>query len=308
MLLDDSDNALLRHYISSTSITIADENSEALWQDTVPQLARRNPFLMHGILACSALHLAYKTPSHQLEYLVKATSHQHIAMPQFRSAIAHVNEENCHSVMVFSHLLVIYSFALESQDERLLIVDANGPDILPSWLHFLRNGCLMVCTVWDQIVAGPIKDLAEQWEVPVEVLEDGQTPLERYLLSVIPPQSAEDAWPEEVCRVYSETAIALGRAFSCTRALGGKLTTWDALRIWPMLISVEFIELLREWHPGALILLAHYCILLKKVESHWYFEGRATKLLSTIVHRMDLRWHCYIRWPLEEMEILISKT
>ena len=222
-------------------------------------------------------------------------------MPLFRSAIANVDEDNCHSVLVFSHLLVIYSFAMEKQDEHLLIVEAKGPDVLPNWLHFLRNGCLMICSVWDRIESGPVKELASQWEVPVEVLEEGKQSLTDYLLSVIPSQSSPDAWSQEVCRLYSDTAVELGRAFSCTRALGEKFTTWDALRIWPMLISVGYMNLLSSCHPGALILLAHYCILLQKVESHWYFEGRATNLLSTIVHRLDTRWHCYIQWPLEEI-------
>jgi hypothetical protein len=303
-LFNDSDSVLLRHYITSTSISIAhDEQSEALWQVTVPQLAYRHPFLMHGILACSALHLAYKHPAQQRQYLIIASSHQSVAMPQFRSAIDNVDADSCHPIMVFSHLLVIYSFALERQDERLLIVERNESDVLPSWLHFLRNGCLMVCSFWDQIEAGPVKELASQWEVPVEISEEGKQPLTDYLLSVIPSQDSPDAWSDEICRLYSETTVELGQAFSCTRSLGEKFTTWDALRIWPMLISVEFLQLLSAWHPGALILLAHYCILLKKVEVHWYFEGRATKLLSTILKRLDMRWHYFIKWPLEDIGI-----
>jgi hypothetical protein len=303
-VLDESDTVLLGHFIASTSVSIAhDKQSQTVWQCAAPKLAYRDPFLMHGILACSALHLAYKNPTEEGEYLIKASTHQDIAMPLFRSAIAKVDEQNCHSILVFSHLLVIYSFALESQDERLLLAETSGPDVLPSWLHFLRNGCLTVCSVWDVIESGPVKDLASQWEVPVKISEDGKLPLTDYLLSVIPSQSSPDAWPEDVCRLYFETAVELAKAFSYTRALGERFTTWDALRLWPMLISVEYMNLLSSWHPGALILLAHYCILLQKVECRWYFEGRSTKLLSTIMKHLDVRWHCYIRWPLEEIRI-----
>lgn len=306
-ILSDSDSILLRHYITSTSISIAhDAQSEALWQVTVPQLAYRHPFLMHAILACSALHLAYKRPEEQGQYLIEASSHQDVAMPQFRSAIDNVDKDSCHSIMVFSHLLVIYSFALERQDERLLIVDGNRSDVLPSWLHFLRNGCLMVCSVWDQIENGPVKELASQWEVPVEISEEGKLPLTDHLLSVIPSEDSQYAWSEEARRLYTDAAVELGRAFMCTRTLGEKLTTWDALRLWPMKISVDYMNLLNQWHPGALILLAHYCILLQKLDTHWYFEGRATKLLSTILKRLDTRWHCFIEWPLEEIGVCSS--
>jgi hypothetical protein len=302
--LSDSDSVLLRHYIASTSISIAhDKQSEALWQVTVPQLAYLHPFLLHAILACSALHLAYKYPAQQGQYLVEASSHQNIAMPQFRSAIENVDSDNCHSILVFSHLLVIYSFALERQDERLFIVEGNETDVSPSWLHFLRNGCLMVCSVWDLIEDGPVKELASQWEVPIEISEEGKLPLVDHLLSVIPSQDSQYAWSVEECRLYTNTAIELGQAFACTRTLDEKFTTWDALRIWPMLISLGFMNLLNNWHPGALILLCHYCILLKKLEAHWYFEGRATRLLTTIFKHLDTRWHCFVKWPLEEIGI-----
>ncbi|KAG0649822.1 Orsellinic acid biosynthesis cluster [Hyphodiscus hymeniophilus] len=299
--LSSSDRALLQHYVTSTSISIAhDESSEALWQVTVPQLASQHPFLMHGILACSALHVAYKYPAQQGQHLIEASRHQSIAMPLFRSAIGNVNEDNCHSVMVFSHLLVIYSFALERQDERLLIVEGDGPDVSPSWLHFLRNGCVMICFFWDQIKSGPVRDLANQWDVPI-VTENCDLPLVDYFLSAIPPCDSQYAWSEEECRLYTDAAVELGEAFAYAQTLGEKLTTWDALRIWPLLISVEFMDVLHGWHPGALILLAHYCVLLKTVECHWYFEGRATKLLSTILKRIDARWLCFIRGPLKDV-------
>ena len=261
---------------------------------------------MHGILACSALHLAYKHPAQQGQYLIQASSHQDVAVPQFRSAIDNVNKDNCHSIMVFSHLLVIYSFALESQDERLLIVDGNGPDVLPSWLYFLRNGCSMVCSFWGDISNGPTAELANQWEVPIEIPEDTKSPLIDYLLSVIPSQGSEHAWPEDICSLYTDTAVELGRAFMCTDTLDEKLTTWDALRLWPMLISVEYMNLLNNRHPGALVLLSHFCIILQKLDSHWYIEGRAKKLLSTILQRLDVKWHCFLKWPLEEIGIPLS--
>ena len=67
-----------------------------------------------------------------------------------------------------------------------------------------------------------------------------------------------------------------------------------------MQVSVEYVRLLSDEQPGALILLAHYCLMLKRIESQWYFEGRATKKLISIVKlRLDSRWHRYLEMPLE---------
>jgi hypothetical protein len=254
---------------------------------------------MHGILACAGLHLAYLNPSHERKYTIRASTHQDVAMPLFRAAIAKVDDDSCDAVLLFTHLLVIYTWATEKQDERLLLVEADGQDIFPAWLYFLRSGCSLLCKVWDRIETGPVKALAKAWDIPIPE-RNSKTDLVIHLLSVIPDQTSSDAWPMEECQIYHDAAVQLGTAFSSI-PLSEAYTTWDAMRIWPMYISVEFCALLKSSHPGALILLAHYCLLLQRVQLHWYFEGRATRLLSTILDRLDARWHYYIKWPLEEI-------
>jgi hypothetical protein len=70
-------------------------------------------------------------------------------------------------------------------------------------------------------------------------------------------------WPEEICGLYRDTARDLGRAFGTTLALDNKFTAWEALPIWPMLISEEYMDLLRTLQPSALILLDHYSSYLE---------------------------------------------
>jgi hypothetical protein len=225
--------------------------------------------------------------------LIKAHTHQDIAMPIFRAAIAEVNTSNCHAVLIFTHLLVIYSFASENQDEKLFIGDNEAEDMLPSWLFFLRSGCSMLCDVWDEIATGPVRPLAAAWETPIDITAFAYEPLVDYFLAV--PQ---DEWPDSERTCYVDAANELARAFSCANALEERVTTWDVIRIWPMRKSVEYLGLLRAQHPGALILLAHYCLVLQKVEGYWYFEGRARRLLANAASRLGERWHQYIEWPL----------
>jgi hypothetical protein len=253
------------------------------------------------MLACAGLHLAYLYPGKEREYSIAARTHQDIAMPLFRSAIGKVNQDNCHACLVFSHLLVIYTWVSERQDERLLLVGADGEDILPPWLYFLRSGCSLFCHIWDDVETGPIKALALAWDLPVAPPK-AKTDLVIRLLSALPAHSSPDAWLDEEYKIYHDSAVELGTAFAAT-PLSENYTTWDALRIWPMYASVDFFALLKSWHPGALILLAHYCILLQRVESNWYIEGRASRLLSTILHHLDSKWHQYIKWPLQEIGI-----
>ncbi|KFY83763.1 hypothetical protein V500_09928 [Pseudogymnoascus sp. VKM F-4518 (FW-2643)] len=305
--LDEIDSTLLQHYITSTSLSLTtDARTKTMWQVTVPRIASQFPFLLHGILACAALHLAYLDPGQGRELMIRGRVHQDRAMPLFRSAIESPNRDNCDAVFAFSHLLVIYSFAAEREDERLFLVESNALEVLPSWLYFIRSGCSMLCDVWDQLESGPVGSLVSAWEIPITFSEAGQEPLMDSLLSAIPLQGSEDSWSEDVCQIYRDAATELGVAFSCTQDPSAGFTAWDALRIWPMRISDAYLNLLSQHHPGALILVAYYCILLQRLDSHWYFEGRAKRLLFTAMSCLDRRWHHVVEWPLAEIEDMSS--
>lgn len=300
--LTEIETILFEHFITSTSLTLATNyETRVLWQTTVPRLAHKHRFLLHGLLACAGLHLAYLNPTQATEFTIAARSQQDIAMPLYRSAMNNVDVGNCDACLAFSHILVIYTWASEKEDERLLLVEPEGEDVLPTWLYFIRSGCSLMCHVWDDILAGPVEVLASQWDIPITP-PTVRTDLVVHLFSAVPECSSPEAWPEEEIKIYRAAAVELGTAFACT-PLVDNYTTWDTLRIWPMYASADFFALLRTWHPGALILLAHFCLLLQRVEKNWYFEGRASRLLFTILQHLDAKWHRYIQWPLGEIPI-----
>lgn len=107
-----------------------------MWHVIVPQLAYQHEFLMHALLAWTALHMAYLNPDQHLELTIKARTHQDHAIPLFRAAVPSVESETCDAVLIFARLVAITAFAL---DERLFMVD-DKEDNLPSWLFFIRSG------------------------------------------------------------------------------------------------------------------------------------------------------------------------
>lgn len=80
------------------------------------------------------------------------------------------------------------------------------------------------------------------------------------------------------------------------RTLGIKL----AMFRWVELIPQLYLELLGDLKPQALILLAHYCILLHKGgEIYWYMEGAAERLLLSLKNILSEEWRAWISWPLQ---------
>jgi hypothetical protein len=186
-----------------------------------------------------------------------------------------------------------------------LFTDPSSPEphLMCSWLYFIRNGCLLVCDYWEHIENGPLRSLALCWEMPIAGADELSSKLgmSSYLVSLIPehttPQNESasverELWSEATRKTYCEAATQLSWAIAASQVLNGdQFTTWDAVRSWPMAISTEFIDLLANNHPGALILMAHYCGLLERLQAHWYFEGRATTLRDRVMERLDKKWH-----------------
>ena len=128
----------MRHYLTHAWLALAnDENTRQMWLVIVPQLAYQHEFLMHALMACTALHMAHLNPERLSELTIKARTHLDHAMPLFRAVVSSMETETCDAVFIFARLVTITAFAL---DERLFMV-GEEKDRLPSWLFFIRSGC-----------------------------------------------------------------------------------------------------------------------------------------------------------------------
>jgi hypothetical protein len=242
--LDPTVVDLLHHYQKWTCRTIATDGDDGLfWRNTVPLIARSQPYLMLAVLSITSLHLAYLLPERRRELTMQANEYHVQAMPLFREAIANPNSENCHAVLLFSHFLILNTFTSEQQDDNLLLVTGDGDEVVPPWLYFIRNSCSMLCRVWDDVAAGPCQDLADRWEAPFKINEMRKKLVSESLLAAVPVSDSPEAWPHDVHEVYHEAAAELALAFACSDSSPLFFTTWDALRLWPMRISDEFMRL-----------------------------------------------------------------
>ncbi|RFU32132.1 hypothetical protein B7463_g4211, partial [Scytalidium lignicola] len=292
--LSESDNLLMLHFTTYTWLTLTnDEDTQQIWHVIVPQLAYQYEYLKHVLLACAALHMAYLNPKRRSELVIQARTHQDLAIPLFLVATRSLESEICDAVLIFVRLLGITSYAL---DESLIAAEEND-NKLPSWLFFIRSGCTMFCEFWDRIGTGPVGHLTRSWETLVDISKFPHQPTLNYFLAI-----PSDDWPEEIRVPYNDSALSLAQNFSCLHVLNERVSTLDVVRFWPVKNSVEFVRLLENWHPGALILLAHYCIVLHRAGTKaWYLDGGAASILATILRQLDLRWHRYIEWPLKEV-------
>lgn len=299
--LDEFDKDLLAHYLHSTHASLANRHGNSrLWQISVPRIATSNSFLRHGILALSARHLLNNEHVRGVDHerlTETAGNHHDKAMRAFQ-AIIDVNPSTaleCHGIIAFVHLHTLFSFAAFAIKSpfgmgSLFLTDSSRDDLdyVSPWLYYVRHGCHLVCGFWDTIGNGPLASLAASWDIPI-MAEDGRSSKIAVVLSAVLDSgrtwTSQTSNPEKspCAQAASELALALNAAYE----LGSALTVWDAIRLWPLTVSVDFVSEIKEETPGAMMLVACYCIILEKLDGAWFAQGLSSRLLSNICTRLQ---------------------
>lgn len=97
-----------------------------LWRDYIPQQAIKHPFLMHGILALAALHLAHHRPSSSVQLLQTCDKHQAIALEKFRSILSSpVDFQLADARFALAATLAVSSMARKCADTDSSALDVN---------------------------------------------------------------------------------------------------------------------------------------------------------------------------------------
>lgn len=299
------DLRLIQHFYKFTCIDSGfDIVEEIAWSTIIPEIEAKTPFLRHGIIASAALHLAFLQPCQKQQYHLIAANHQSLALPEFRTAIKSPNEDNYVALLIFTHLLIIHCFARYENEEDLLLV--RGQDELvsaPDWLQIIRGTCYAFQPVAKYITGLP--GVILPMEIPMN-----EPPLEKStydarlhgLFDLVQSSATRNIKGfTDVSYELVENLYRLSCALVVAEAVQSqnRYSLWVALYLWPVRVSHGYLSLLKQRHPIALILLAHYCVLLQPLDAHWYMRGYTKKLMCHIQGQLCQEWRPWLQWPLE---------
>ncbi|KAH8593480.1 hypothetical protein B0O99DRAFT_214171 [Bisporella sp. PMI_857] len=299
--MDKQSRELLHHYTTTVYETMAANTHLDIWKSEIPRLGLAHPFLMHGTLAISALHLSRMAPSRSREFRALAIQEEHKALPSFRSALAKCDPMYIHAVFAFSGNVIPYILASSTTDTCIAARLPAKDDNHPHWFLALRGFQPLVVNNWMALRQGPFAALL----VPPQTMarnhtdnpDDTQLALLEDMFSLPTTTSA----PTSERLVYAEALAALRHVFHLPSSpRGAWLDVRAAVYIWPVAISQSYVDLLYKKTPQSLVLFAYYCVLLKRINSCWYFKGLGEALLVTIERELDPEWHPWIVWPLQQ--------
>ena len=70
---------------------------------------------------------------------------------------------------------------------------------------------------------------------------------------------------------------------------------------WVVRIPELFISMVSRREPVALVVLAHFCLLLNRLEGIWWIPGLSRRLLQDIHQTLGKKWESQISWPLQDL-------
>lgn len=290
--LNLGDLELLHQWITSTCIGPGQlPEVTAHVQKTIVPLGQAYPFVMRGILAMAATHLGRLRPERQSHYIMLAAMNHDISLPEFQSALQHISAENCLAVISYSKCLLWCSIVGNGSSKSTITISETKTSWLPQWFDLLRGSCLIVesCRAW--IKGGP--HVMPRLGATVDCAANSDDAHIRTLISDL------QVLPE--CSSWMTVFDSLRDAFALASMRHLNTPTRNAINYWIGSLSDDHIKSLQEKEPWALVALAHFCVLLDRLETESFPDGHAKKLMLIITESLDVHWKRYIRWPCEEI-------
>lgn len=294
---------VMHHYTNFACHTVYDKQdtiASEVWQTKCPSLAfsTTSSILLHSMLAFSALHLHHLHSNSNSEQQIQQSTDKYalFAATHFSHAMRLVScnnaSQDCDIVVKFlSYVLIMrYGFAttsLYTKTEWIYQLYCIRPWKNLEWFEYGRDLAPFIQTLTTKHKS--VSDLMDMDNAIVPFPPSLST---FHLPACGAPDVGEVADPR-VSRVYEEAIVSLRRVFAASMLPHCQSY---AASIWLAGIPDEFLTLLWERRPRALVLAAHHCAIMQQMSGPWWSRKRWEDELHRITAVLDKRWHCWLDW------------
>ncbi|PLB48627.1 hypothetical protein P170DRAFT_436441 [Aspergillus steynii IBT 23096] len=293
-----SDLELLHHFSTSTAYTFSQHPAiQTFWRVNAPRIGFSAPYALRAILAISALHLAHLRPHQKKFYVNQAEYHHDAAVKQVAPNMTHLMQEDSAGVLLFSMLTSFISCAKPRKLDDFLLFRRGE---VSEWLVFFRGSGTIVKYARDSLSSGPMAAIlnirGNRTEFRNSLVTD-----QKSFMSDLEVLIREEVRDMEELKIYLDALEEMKRSYVLWTDQCPTQWETDDVFVWPLGVSQEFLELLREQRPVALVIFGFFCPLLHRLEWMWWINGWAIHLLSRIHGLLDAAHRSWIQWPMEQL-------
>ncbi|KAL4879245.1 hypothetical protein BJY04DRAFT_194113 [Aspergillus karnatakaensis] len=295
-----ADLELLHHYMTSTCYTVSRTPSiQSIWRDHVPRIGFTTPFLLHAVLALSALHLAHLTPSKRATYIAQAEYHHATGMSAVIPSMQTLASDNGAAMFLFSALTSIHFCATIHHGTASSILSTEGP--LSEWARLFRGTKAVIDTSSIDLRSGELSPIFLTGAYFSSIRRDPKTLQEgqMYVWELKKFITQQHAHEEALREIYIKVADQLACTLAVT--LRPNILETGTVFAWLIEASGEYLDLLRQEKPTALIVFSYFCVAVQQIEWAWWTEGLSSRLMSQAYTALEEGYRIWLRWPMEQM-------
>ncbi|KFZ11825.1 hypothetical protein V501_04566 [Pseudogymnoascus sp. VKM F-4519 (FW-2642)] len=283
--LDNID--LIIHWFTKTVHTVNPPTNLAakeICQTVILEQARKHPFLLHGLLALSALHLA-DSHSDPEPYTKIATIHHTQGLELYYSILSNINKENYPASIAFAGITIMYAFGIS----RPQGTKPPGIELIDrlSQIFLLSHGWQSVVNAADGLDRGTGTPI-----FPAPHSHTGAL-----------PTATEAAFARLNDLNHGRDTAVYTVAISTLKSVFYDLETdrdnpHIALQ-WAHTQPKEFLDLLHQRQNLALVIVGYYCVVLDALKEVWWLNGWGKNLFGVILSNTDPSYRDVLEWPIQ---------
>ncbi|KAL5357694.1 hypothetical protein BJX96DRAFT_172766 [Aspergillus floccosus] len=305
---------LLHHFLTETWPSLDDTfptQLPTLFPVEIAKVPLAAPYLLNELLAFSALHksvIAHVAqphhPHHADFYHYHASQLQTHALTLFnnRGDDLTVTADTCVPLFLFSSTLGLHTLC-----DALVCRPHQPPDDFESFLDAfvaslrLHNGVRSIARKsWALLRESALQPFLLHAEARFRGASDDGDGLDVGGCAALMARIEGAKLGAEITATYAATVDALKRALHAHGHAGGRPSVIGATA-WPVLVGVDYIELLQLRRPEALVILAHYAVLIHDCRKLWVFGDGGRFLICSIARYLGSEWEEWLEWPLEAL-------
>lgn len=261
------------------------------------------PYLMQEILAYAAAHRSTQDPAYRDMYLSEAKYLQTRALTLYNNAGLMLLEETCLPMFLFASLMghhIIFEAALGVQDDLF-----SGVESLVHSISIHRGLTAIGQAAWPQFSEDTQQIFVRTCQRdfnPLVPAEDSRGEFEALLRRL-----EESPMDPKARLIYRNTVDLLQDRLNAV-SFGNMHSLLAAVQDWLAAVPEGYIELLKQLQPEALVILAHFSVLLFFVSENWFVGDIGVRLVCLIEKHLGLSWQKWLDWPTRTIQQSLAIT
>jgi hypothetical protein len=297
-------------------MNVKTDSSTHLTATAVPRLAFKHNALLYSIYTIAALHIAKLEPNNA-EHVASYQKYLGLTLREHRNDVTNLGPANADAASLTASILRFCNFAL--LQER-----SQNPYTPPTeWLQMSSTtGRGLTVAAWkyihsdeNSIMRGLIKNAPGMTTDPAGWLRDDnvlfQEANRRELLHLL-RRTADDVttepWNTDIQNAYETTVSYIGTIQLAIRAHEPPESIFRRICLFPTMVETDFITLVQQQRPRALVILAHYFAYLTDFRGLWWIGDAGPREVRGIESVLPMDWLDLMNWPLQTIEDVYVAT